>query len=62
MARAPAQGSLTGVGERMILIPELMKLGGAPIMPMVKDIADDLANHSRGSATVADVSPLIKRI
>jgi len=40
--------SLAGVGERMILIPELMKLGGAPITPMVKDMANHLANHGRG--------------
>jgi replicative superfamily II helicase len=41
--------SLAGVGERMILIPELMKLGGAPIIPMVKNIADHLAKHGRGA-------------
>ena len=32
--------SLAGVGERMILIPELMKLGGAAITPMVKNHRD----------------------
>jgi replicative superfamily II helicase len=37
----------------MILIPELMKLGGAPIMPMVKDIASDLANHGRGAVILS---------
>ena len=42
--------SLAGVGERMILIPELMKLGGAAITPMVKNIATQLAKRERGAA------------
>jgi len=44
--------SLAGVGERMILIPELMKVGGA-IVPMVKNIATKLAQHKRGAAILA---------
>jgi replicative superfamily II helicase len=40
--------SLAGVGERMILIPELMKLGGTAITPMVKKIATKLAEDKRG--------------
>jgi replicative superfamily II helicase len=43
-------GSLAGVGERMILIPELMRLGAAAITPTVKNIASKLAEHSRGAA------------
>ncbi|MBR7621427.1 DEAD/DEAH box helicase [Phenylobacterium sp. 20VBR1] len=42
--------SLAGVGERMILIPELMKLEGTPITPMVKNIAKKLAENKRGAA------------
>ncbi|ESY85142.1 hypothetical protein, partial [Mesorhizobium sp. LNHC229A00] len=45
--------SLAGVGERMILVPELMKLGGAPITPMVKKIATTLAEGERGAAILA---------
>lgn len=45
--------SLAGVGERMILIPELMKLGGAAITPMVKNIASKLADKKRGAAILA---------
>jgi len=41
--------SLAGVGERMILVPGLMKLG-TPILPMVKDIASKLAASNRGVA------------
>jgi len=42
--------SLAGVGERMILIPELMKLADTPITPMVKNIAVKLAENKRGAA------------
>ncbi|MCA3644375.1 MAG: DEAD/DEAH box helicase, partial [Methylobacterium sp.] len=42
--------SLAGVGERMILVPELMKLGGKPINPMVKKIATALASREKGVA------------
>jgi replicative superfamily II helicase len=45
--------SLAGVGERMILIPELMNLGGAPITPLVKTIATKLAECKRGVAILA---------
>jgi len=41
--------SLAGVGERMILVPGLMKLG-TPILPMVKKIAAKLAENKRGVA------------
>jgi replicative superfamily II helicase len=45
--------SLAGVGERMILVPGLMKLGGAAILPMVKGIATKLAGTKRGVAILA---------
>jgi replicative superfamily II helicase len=42
--------SLAGVGERMILVPQLMKLGGKAINPMVKKIATELASKKKGVA------------
>jgi len=45
--------SLAGIGERMILVPGLMKLGGAAILPMVKDIAKKLAENKRGVAILS---------
>jgi replicative superfamily II helicase len=45
--------SLAGVGERMILIPELMKLSGTPITPMVKHIAGYLAQQNRGAVILS---------
>jgi replicative superfamily II helicase len=53
--------SLAGVGERMILIPELMKLGGAAITPMVKNIADYLAKHSRGALILSPSGPAAEK-
>ncbi|MBP1884983.1 DEAD/DEAH box helicase family protein [Sinorhizobium mexicanum] len=38
--------SLAGVGERMILVPELMPLGEVAITPMVKQIAKWIAAHA----------------
>lgn len=49
--------SLAGVGERMILIPELMKLSGTPITPMVKNIAVKLAENKRGAAILTPSGP-----
>jgi replicative superfamily II helicase len=40
--------SLAGVGERMILVPELMKLGGEPIRPMMQEIARKVAEAKKG--------------
>ena len=56
VGKSITSASLAGVGERMILIPELMKLGGAPILPMVKNIADHLANHGRGAVILTPSS------
>jgi replicative superfamily II helicase len=43
--------SLAGVGERMILVPGLMKLS-TPILPMVKDIATKIAAKRLGVAVL----------
>ena len=45
--------SLAGVGERMMLVPGLMKLGGAAILPMVKNIAKKLVEKERGVAILS---------
>ena len=49
VAKPITSTSLAGVGERMILVPGLMKLG-TPILPMVKDLATKLAAAKRGVA------------
>ena len=53
--------SLAGVGERMILIPELMKLGGAAITPMVKQIATKLAEGKQGVAILSPSGPAAEK-
>lgn len=53
--------SLAGVGERMILIPELMKLGGVPITPMVKQIATHLAGQNQGAAILSPSGPAAEK-
>jgi replicative superfamily II helicase len=40
--------SLAGVGERMILVPELMSLPETPVGPLIKDIAQRIAKGSLG--------------
>ncbi len=52
--------SLAGVGERMILIPELMQLGDQPIVPIVKQIACFLARHGRGAVILSPSDPAAK--
>jgi replicative superfamily II helicase len=49
VSKPVTSASLAGVGERMILVPGLMKLR-TPIEPMVKDIARRVANSKRGVA------------
>jgi hypothetical protein len=61
VAKPITSTSLAGVGERMILVPELMKLGGAAITPMVKDIATTLAQRKRGVAILAPPVPSPRR-
>lgn len=53
VAKPVTSTSLAGVGERMILVPGLMKLGGTAILPMVKDIATKLAERKRGVAILS---------
>ena len=45
--------SLAGVGERMILIPELMNLGDTAIIPMVKQLSTKLAEQKQGVAILS---------
>jgi replicative superfamily II helicase len=44
--------SLAGVGERMILVPGLMKLSGVPIGTLVTHIALDIAKRKAGVAVL----------
>jgi replicative superfamily II helicase len=44
--------SLAGVGERMILVPGLMKLSGAPIGNLVRHIALDIVKRKAGVAVL----------
>ena len=53
--------SLAGVGERMILIPELMKLGATAITPMVKNIATKLAEKKQGVAILSPSGPAAEK-
>ncbi len=53
--------SLAGVGERMILIPELMKLGGLAIMPLVKNIATKLAEKKQGAVILSPSGPAAEK-
>lgn len=53
VGRPIQSSSLAGVGERMILVPELMPLGNVAITPMVKQIAKWIA----GYAGVAILAP-----
>lgn len=49
--------SLAGVGERMILIPELMNIGGAAIIPLVKQIAAKLSERKQGAVILSPSGP-----
>lgn len=53
IAKPIVSTSLAGVGERMILVPGLMKLDAAAIQPMVKKIATKLAEGKRGVAILS---------
>ena len=48
VAKPITSESLAGVGERMILVPSFMKLGGQAILPMIKATAAKLAKNKRG--------------
>lgn len=60
VAKPITSASLAGVGERMILVPGLMKLGNTPIIPMVKSIATALAAQKRGVAILSPSGPAAK--
>jgi replicative superfamily II helicase len=47
-----SSASLAGVGERMILVPGLMKLSAIPITNLVKHIAVDIAKGKAGVAVL----------
>ena len=53
IATPVTSASLAGVGERMMLVPGLMKLGGTAILPMVKNIAKKLVENERGVAILS---------
>jgi len=50
VSRPISSASLAGVGERMILVPGLMKLSGVPITNLVKHIAMKIAGRKAGVA------------
>ncbi len=52
--------SLAGVGERMILVPGLMRLGGKAITPMVKSVAKWITTHKAGAAILTPSGPAAK--
>src|SRR5262249_9362925 len=53
--------SLAGVGERMILVPGLMKLAGVPIDNLVKQIALDIAKRNAGVAILVPSGEAAKK-
>jgi replicative superfamily II helicase len=53
--------SLAGVGERMILVPGLMKLSGVPIGNLVKHIALDIAKRKAGVAVLVPSGEVAKK-
>ena len=52
VGRPISSTSLAGVGERMILVPGLMKLSGVPIGSLVRHIALDIAKRKAGVAVL----------
>jgi len=52
--------SLAGVGERMILVPGLMKLNGAPITPLAKTTATWIASANAGVAILTPSGEVAK--
>lgn len=61
IAKPITSTSLAGVGERMMLVPGLMKLGGVAITSMVKHIATKLAEHNHGVAILSPSSAAAKK-
>src|SRR5262249_16705098 len=56
-----SSASLAGVGERMILVPGLMKLAGVPIDSLVKDIALRIAKQKAGVTILVPSGEAAKR-
>ena len=52
--------SLAGVAERMIIVPELTKVHGTPITPMVKDIVSSVIAKESGAAILAPSGKVAK--
>lgn len=52
VAKPITSTSLAGVGERMILIPGLMQLGGAAVAPIVKNMTTWVATNKRGAVVL----------
>ena len=60
IATPVTSASLAGVGERMMLVPGLMQLGGTAILPMVKHIAKNLVENKLGVAILSPSSVAAK--
>lgn len=56
-----SSSSLAGVGERMILVPGLMRLAGVPIDSLVKHIAVDIAKRKAGVAILVPSGEAAKK-
>lgn len=48
IAKPLTSSSLAGVGERMILVPELMRIGAEPIRPLMKRVATKVSDAKKG--------------
>lgn len=48
VAEPLTSSSLAGVGERMILVPELMRIGATPIRPLMKRVATKVTYAKKG--------------
>jgi replicative superfamily II helicase len=53
--------SLAGVGERMILVPELMELGDTAIGPLIKDYSQRIAKSKRGVTILTPSRPTAEK-
>lgn len=53
--------SLAGVGERMILVPELMELGETAVEPLIKDYSQKIANSKRGVTILTPSRPAAEK-
>ena len=53
--------SLAGVGERMILVPELMELGDTAIEALIKDYSQKIAKSKRGVTILTSSRPTAEK-